>query len=180
VPYQKLQMLGSLLSEVSVAERRIYLGIGSSENRYQNIRAGVDDLRLAFPDLLVSSVYETEAIGFIGDPFLNLVVGFNSGIGLRELFVMGRAIEEAHGRRRHSPKCSGRMLDIDILTYGDTVGEEANITLPRPEILANAYVLCPLAEIAGNEIHPALGMTYSELWADFTGGQGIEKVDFAW
>lgn len=163
-----------------MSERRIYLGIGSSENRHENIRAGVEDLRMAFPRLLVSSVYETEAIGFEGDPFFNLVVGFDSAIGLRELFVMGRAIEEAHGRRRHSPKCSGRMLDIDILTFGETVGEEASITLPRPEIVANAYVLCPLAEIAAHEIHPALGLSYGQLWADFSGGQGIQKVDFAW
>ena len=163
-----------------MTERRIYLGLGSSENRYSNIRAGVDDLRMAFPNMLVSSVYETEAIGFDGDPFLNLVVGFNSGIGLRELFVMTRAIEEAHGRRRHSPKCSGRMLDIDILIFGDVVGEEAGISLPRAEIIDNAYVLCPLAEIAGEERHPASGLSYGKLWADFGGEQAIAKVDFHW
>lgn len=163
-----------------MTERRIYLGLGSSENRYNNIRAGVDDLRMAFPELTVSSVYETEAIGFAGDPFLNLVVGFNSGIGLRELFVMTRAIEEAHGRRRHSPKCSGRMLDIDILIYGTMAGEEAGITLPRAEIVDNAYVLCPLAEIAGEECHPVSGLSYAKLWEDFSGEQGITKVEFRW
>lgn len=163
-----------------MTERRIYLGIGSSEDRDANIRAGVEDLRMAFPAMRVSPVYETEAIGFKGDPFFNLVVGFDSAIGLRELFVMVRAIEEAHGRRRHSPKCSGRMLDIDILTFGDMVGEEANITLPRPEIVSNAYVLCPLADIACDDIHPALGVSYGALWSHFVGGQHIEKVDFAW
>ncbi len=160
--------------------KRIYLGIGSSENREENIRSGVSDLVEAFPGSLVSPVYETEAIGFVGEPFYNLVVGFDSDIGLRQLFVMTRAIEEAHGRQRFSAKCSGKMLDIDILIYGDLVGVHEDIELPRDEIVSRAFVLCPLADIAPDELHPVLQRSYSELWNEFSAAQAINQIAFEW
>jgi len=160
--------------------KRIYLGIGSSENREHNIRGGVADLREAFPDLIVSPVYETEAMGFVGDPFYNLVVGFDSDLPLRQLFVLVRAIEEAHGRKRDSAKCSGKMLDIDILTYGNMVGVEAGIELPRDEILQRAFVLCPLADIAPQALHPVAQHSYLELWEAFGVDQGIRVIEFEW
>lgn len=167
------------LSEDSVT-RRIYLGIGSSDNRETNIRGGVKDLCEAFPSLVISSVYETEAMGFVGDPFYNLVVGFDSDIGLRELFVMVRAIEEAHGRKRESKSCEGKMLDIDILTFGGLVGSEAGISLPRDEVLKHAFVLCPLAEIAPLDVHPVAKKNYATLWSEFSADQGIRKIEFEW
>lgn len=65
--------------------------------------------------------------------------------------------------RRSSP----RTLDVDLLTYGDFAGEAGGSALPRDEILRYAFVLGPLAEVAGEEIHPVLGHSYRELWNAF-------------
>jgi 2-amino-4-hydroxy-6-hydroxymethyldihydropteridine diphosphokinase len=146
---------------------RAWLSLGSNIDRDRNIRGALRDLVSEFGELVVSRVYECEAVGFDGDPFYNLVVGIDTQLPPLELARVMRAIEDAHGRSRGGDKFAPRTLDIDLLTYGDQVLDEGPLRLPRDEILKYAFVLGPLAELAGGERHPVDGRSYAELWAAF-------------
>ncbi|MAT50091.1 MAG: 2-amino-4-hydroxy-6-hydroxymethyldihydropteridine diphosphokinase [Porticoccaceae bacterium] len=159
----------------------VYVSIGSNIDQTQNIRACLDALAEAFGDLRLSSVYESEAVGFGGDNFYNLVAGFECPLTVAGLSALLRQIETANGRRRDGPRFSSRTLDIDILTYDDRVGMIDGINLPRDEILENAFVLWPLAEIAASEVHPETGESYGSLWRDYDKDrQKLWPIDFTW
>lgn len=146
---------------------QIFLGLGSNLDREKNIRAGLLALKTIFGDLTLSSVYESESVGFKGSNFYNLVVSVQTDLTIAELSEALKKIENENGRLRTGPKYSPRTLDIDILTYGDFVGVEAGVELPRAEITENAFVLLPLAELAPYELHPCLKKSYADLWASY-------------
>lgn len=146
---------------------RVYVSIGSNINREHNIRAGVADLEARFGPLILSSVYESEAVGFAGDSFYNLVAAFGTTLTPQQVMAALHAIEEAHGRVRGGPRFASRTLDIDLLLYDDLVLHEDHLDIPRDEITRNAFVLWPLAEIAPQRKHPQLGTTYAEIWDAF-------------
>lgn len=156
---------------------RVWVSIGSNIDREANIRGGIAALRELFGELVVSPVYEAEAIGFDGDAFLNLVAGFHSELPPARLHGLMRAIEARFGRERSGEKFSSRTLDLDVLTYGDQVTDEGGKQLPRDEILRYAFVLAPLADVAGDESHPQSGMTYAELWQSFEGARNVRRLD---
>ncbi|WP_127478367.1 2-amino-4-hydroxy-6-hydroxymethyldihydropteridine diphosphokinase [Sulfurivermis fontis] len=159
---------------------RVYVSIGSNIEREQNIRAGVADLKARFGTLLLSSVYESEAVGFAGDSFYNLVAGFDTALTPQQVAAELRAIEEAHGRVRNGPRFSSRTLDIDLLLYDDLVLHQGKLEIPRDEITKNAFVLWPLAEIAPQLEHPQLGVTYGVLWDSFDKqSQPLWPVEFS-
>jgi len=90
-----------------------------------------------------------------------------------------RDIEDANGRDRSGPKFSSRTLDLDLLLYDDMILDENGLKLPRGEILKNAFVLWPLAEIAPELIHPETGSSYARLWADFDKSkETLNPIDF--
>ena len=142
----------------------VWVSVGSNIERGRHVRAAVDALARAFGSLRLSPVYETPAQGFEGDPFYNLVIGFETALPPQELHVLLRRIEGDNGRRRGAGKFSARTLDLDLLTYGDQVTDAGGKHLPRDEITRYAFVLKPLADVAGGERHPELGQTYAELW----------------
>ncbi len=146
---------------------RVYVSIGSNIGREQNIRSGVAELTAGFGPLILSSVYESEAVGFSGDSFYNLVAGFATALTPQQVAEQLRAIEERHGRVRNGPRFSSRTLDIDLLLYDDLVLHEGKLDIPRDEITRNAFVLWPLAEIAPELKHPELGTSYAALWESF-------------
>lgn len=146
---------------------RVFLGLGSNLDREKNIRAGLVALKNSFGDLTLSNIYESESVGFKGSNFYNLVVSLQTDLTIAELSETLKRIEDQNGRIRTGPKYSPRTLDIDILTYGNFVGVEAGVTLPRAEITENAFVLLPLSELAPNELHPALKKSYAKLWASY-------------
>jgi 2-amino-4-hydroxy-6-hydroxymethyldihydropteridine diphosphokinase len=159
---------------------QVYLGLGSSINRQVNLRSGLDALAAEYGSLTLSSVYESEAVGFEGALFFNLVVGIQTQASVKQLSTRLKAIEDDNGRVRSGSRFSPRTLDIDILIYGAEVGEVDGVILPRPEITENAYVLWPLAEIAGSEVHPVLGVPYQQLWDDMPKVQAIRPIGFEW
>ena len=160
---------------------RVYLGVGSSIERERYIVAGLDALQGLFGQVALSSVYDSEAIGFAGQPFLNLVAGVDTQLSPGQLARQLRQIEMKHGRPANATRFSARQLDIDILTHGQLTGTVEGVELPRAEILENAFVLCPLAELAGEAVHPTAAKTYLELWQGYDrGSQQLQKVDFRW
>ena len=148
---------------------RVYVSIGSNIAREENIPAGLRALHERFGALSVSTLYECPAVGFEGEDFYNLVVGFDSDERAEAINAALHAIEDAFGRDRSRPKFSARALDLDLLLYGDHRLEAGKLVLPRPEIDRVAFVLGPLAELAGTRRHPLRGEPLSDLWARFDG-----------
>jgi len=160
---------------------RIWLSIGSNIDRETNIRGALRALQEAFAELIVSQVYESEAVGFEGDPFYNLVVGLGTDWPIGRLNSYIRGVERNHGRVRGGEKFSSRTLDIDLLTYGDEMVADEGIQVPRREIIEYAFVLLPLSEVAGIERHPVDGRTYRELWEAFgDADQLLWPAEFDW
>lgn len=145
---------------------RVWLSLGSNVDRERHIRAALAALRTRFGETVVSPVYDCAAVGFDGNPFLNLVAGIDTDLSVGALAAWLRALEEANGRVREAGRrYNDRTLDIDILTFGAQCGTIDGVTLPRGEIVKHAFVLRPLVDVAGDETHPALGITYRDLLA---------------
>jgi len=147
--------------------RRVWLGLGSNIDAEKNIRTAVAVLRESYGELVISPVYESAAVGFEGDNFLNLVVGINTPESLVDLHDHLKAIESENGRLHGGEKFSARTLDIDILTYGNEDFTEEGVNIPRHEILTYAFVLKPLCDVAPTELHPHLQIDYQTLWNGF-------------
>ena len=144
-----------------------YISIGSNIDRDKNILASLHALEHHFGKLTISSIYESEPVGFTGDTFYNLVVGFNSDLGVKEVAKLLRQIELDNGRTRDSQKFSARTLDLDLILYDDLILNEGRLQIPRDEIERYAFVLEPLAEIAPTLKHPISHLIYAELWEKF-------------
>ncbi|MEM7561728.1 MAG: 2-amino-4-hydroxy-6-hydroxymethyldihydropteridine diphosphokinase [Pseudomonadota bacterium] len=143
---------------------RVYVGIGSNLDRESRIREAVSALQARFEPIAVSPVYDTEAVGFEGSNFLNLVVGFDTDASIESVIAAFRQIEDELGRDRTAPKFGSRSIDLDILLYGDLARHESGIQVPRAEILQNAFVLKPLQDLAPDELHPETGERFAVLW----------------
>lgn len=148
---------------------KVFLGLGTNVDRERSMRAGLEALKVLDPQLVVSSIYESEAVGFDGPPFYNCVVQLNTKLPLTELVAQLKLIENTNGRNRSIQAKEGKGLDIDVLTYGDLVGSFDGVELPRPDITQYAHVLLPLSEIAPDECYPGKNKSYQRLWSDFDG-----------
>ncbi|WP_456416458.1 2-amino-4-hydroxy-6-hydroxymethyldihydropteridine diphosphokinase [Thiolapillus sp.] len=158
---------------------RAWISAGTNVDPEANLRAAIASLRREFGELLLSPVYQTRAVGFEGDDFLNMVVGIDTGLPPHRLRARLREIETRQGRVRGEEKFAPRSIDLDLLTWGDLVDEAAGI--PRDEILRYAFVLKPLADVAGAEKHPGAGHSYQQLWRRFQGRQtDLVPLDWEW
>ncbi|MGU5806628.1 2-amino-4-hydroxy-6-hydroxymethyldihydropteridine diphosphokinase [Aeromonas veronii] len=158
----------------------IYISLGSNIERDRHIRAGLDALHAEFGELRVSRVFESEAVGFNGRPFYNLVAAAETDLPLTTVCQRLRAMEFAHGREPDAKKFAPRTLDLDLLLYGDLVCDTP-LVLPRGEVLTNAFVLWPLAELVPKLRHPVDGRTMGELWQAYDKtSQQLCPIPFHW
>lgn len=141
---------------------QVYLSIGSNIDREHNIRSCLQHLEKAFGDIILSTLYETEAVGFDGDPFINLAASLTSNLSPKEIDLQLKEIENKHLRTREGNKFSARTLDIDLLLYGQLI-LHPEMDVPRNEIIKYAFVLFPLAEIAADFIHPEYQQSIAQL-----------------
>lgn len=146
---------------------KVFVSIGSCVNRKDNVRAALQALRKRFGPIRYSSVYETEAVGFKGDPFFNLVISFDSNVGTDKLTQFFRSVERKQGRCREVGMPGPCPLDIDLLLYGEALLDTPELKLPRDDVLTHAYVLEPLAELVPEKCYPGTAACYQELWADY-------------
>jgi len=148
----------------------VYVGLGSNVDRETHLRRAVDELHRIFGELQRSPVYDSKSVGFEGDNFLNMVVGFESDREVGSIVGELHAIEDRLGRDRNKPRFSNRIIDLDILLYGDRVIDLPGIQIPRREITINAFVLRPLQDLAPGSLHPELKQSYSVLWSRMAAG----------
>jgi 2-amino-4-hydroxy-6-hydroxymethyldihydropteridine diphosphokinase len=144
-----------------------YVSVGSNIDKRKHVKASLVAMRQCFGPLEVSSIYESEAVGFVGASFYNCVVGFYSEQDVKDVAKQLRQIEIANGRTGSCSKFSSRTLDLDLILYGDWVISDGRLQIPRAEIECYAFVLEPLAEIAPLLQHPITKITYAVLWQRF-------------
>ena len=145
----------------------VFVAAGSNIQPRAHLREALAALAAAWPGLRASRAWSNAAVGFAGDDFINLVVGFETDEALAKVLERLKAVEEASGRERGAKKWAPRTLDLDLLLYGDLVGQFPGATLPHADLAERTYVLGPLAELAPHRRHPVLGATFGALWKAF-------------
>ena len=155
----------------------IYLALGSNlGDRMGNLASAVERLSQKMTIKKVSSVYETEPVYYEEQPlYFNAVLSAVTELEPFALLRFVKSIESDLGRQpsfRNAP----RLIDIDILFYGDLVVQTEELTIPHPGIVERAFVLAPLAEIAPELIHPVIHEKVEDLLAMVNGLGGVRKM----
>jgi len=137
-------------------------GFGGPE---ENLREAVRRMGSLGEVVAVSGFYETEPVGYLEQPrFLNAAALVETELAPLELLRGLLAIELAMGRVRAGVAAKGpRVIDLDLLLYGDVVVSGPELTLPHPAMRERRFVLEPLAEIAAGMVEPVSGWTVGEL-----------------
>jgi len=153
----KIQAFGIRMSKV-------YLGLGTNlGNRVENMNRAIEGLAEQIKVLNVSPMYETAAWGVEEQPdFLNLCLAGETNLGAWGLLRFVKDLEITLGREE-TVRWGPRLIDIDILLFGDLMIDEQGMTIPHKGIPARATVLVPLADIAPDLIHPLADVTIAEM-----------------
>jgi 2-amino-4-hydroxy-6-hydroxymethyldihydropteridine diphosphokinase len=144
--------------------RGIYIGLGSNlGNRLDNLNKAVEALPPRVQKMAASPVYETVPWGYLEQPaFLNQVIEVETGLLPVDLLKYLKEIEQKLGRQptfRNGP----RLIDLDIIVYGDWIFDQDGLVIPHPRMHERAFVLKPLADLAAELCHPVCGMTIQDL-----------------
>ena len=141
---------------------QVFISIGSNIDPLKNI----DKVKILLNDLFectFSGLYETVAEGFEGDDFVNCVVGFKTDITPTKLNENLKDIEKNMGRTDGQKGMSNRIIDLDLILYGDLVLNDKNLSLPSDDIEKYSFILEPLVEIAGDIKHPVSKQSFKSL-----------------
>jgi len=144
-----------------------YIALGTNVgDRENNLRAALRLLAEAgIRTLKFSSIYETEPVDFLEQAwFLNAVLEAQTDLPALDLLHRLRAIESAMGSKKPFAK-GPRLIDLDILLYGNDAIATPELQVPHPRMLQRRFVLTPLAEIAPNLRHPQWSATAQQLLA---------------
>ena len=157
-------------------QTKIYLGLGSNIGTRE---ANVSRALKLLPDLVtvseVSSIYESEPVGFKDQPwFVNVVCAAYTDLPAPELLAYLKHIEGQMGRMM-SFKDAPRIIDIDILFYGDQVVDTPDLTIPHPRIAERAFVLLPLSELNPLLFNPVESLTVAQMLSSLSATERVKK-----
>ena len=150
---------------------RVAVALGSNlGDRAAHLRAAVVALASVLDGLVVSSIIETDPVDTpdAQPPYLNAVAIGHTGLSPRDLLHALQVIELAHGRARPY-RNAPRTLDLDLILYGDEVIDTATLQVPHPRFRERAFVLRPLAEVAGGWRDPVTRRTILDLLSELPG-----------
>jgi 2-amino-4-hydroxy-6-hydroxymethyldihydropteridine diphosphokinase len=139
-----------------------FISIGSNIDPLKNI----DKVKILLNNLFectFSGLYETAAEGFEGNDFVNCVVGFKTDIAPADLNDILKNIEKNMGRTDRQKGMSNRIIDLDLILYGDLVLNDKYLSLPSDDIEKYSFILEPLVEIAGDIRHPVSKQSFKSL-----------------
>ena len=160
--------------------KKYHVSIGSNiGDRLENIQSSLDLIHSRIASLAgISSIYESESIGFDGDDFYNICASFFSNISPHLVIQQLLEIEKTLGRNRSDEtKYISRIIDIDILLIEDLVIDSEELKVPHPEMCNRRFVMEPLIEIDPNLIHPISKVSLKEIYEVFDQNQKIQKKD---
>lgn len=157
-----------------------YLSLGSNIEPENNLPEAVAQLTQFGRIKAASSVWQTAAVGFTGQPdFLNAAVILETTLSAKALRQQAiTQIENALGRVRTENKDGPRPIDIDIMLFNHDVLTLGQRRIPDPELLERAFVAIPMAEIAPDYVHPVVNVTLEEIALQFnTAAEAITRRD---
>ena len=157
----------------------VYLGLGSNlGDRQENLAKAVKALN-AGPELSVlrtSGIYETAPWGRSGQPdFFNMVAEVSTTLAPQQLLDRVKDLEKKLGRKP-GPRFGPRLIDMDILLYGDKVVDEPDLHIPHAGLHLRAFALVPLADLAPDTVHPVIGATIAQLAGRVDGLDGVKPL----
>lgn len=155
--------------------KRLFLSLGSNlGDKKENLMRTIEKLSSALgTPAAVSSIIETEPWGFTSaNSFFNCVAAFDTPLSPTEILHITQETEREMGRTAKSVngEYKDRIIDIDILLYGDETINTENLTIPHPLMHKRRFVLEPLAQIAPRHLHPTLKKTIAELLNELRSG----------
>jgi 2-amino-4-hydroxy-6-hydroxymethyldihydropteridine diphosphokinase len=159
-----------------------YIGLGANlGDRMTMLRMAIQRLETLGRIAGVSSLYETEPVGYLEQPrFLNAVVALDTSLAPIDLLHGLLGIERDLGRVRSFPNAP-RTLDLDLLMVDNVILDIPEMTLPHPRLHERAFVLVPLAEVAPDLVHPGSGKTLPELLNSLPDQSAVEvSVGAGW
>lgn len=145
----------------------VYVAAGSNVDPVRHLHQALTALQQIYRPLRVSPAYRNKAVGFAGEDFINLAVGFTTDDPVTQVRQHLQQIEALCGRPPSAPKWAPRTMDLDILLYGQLISSEPGLILPRPDLIRRPYMLKPMVDIAPEVEHPTLHRTLRELWEAF-------------
>ena len=158
-------------------DKMAYISLGSNVgDRAARLRAALERLRGLGSVLAISGFYETEPVELPDQPwFLNCVAALETSLPAQDLLRRLLAIEQEMGRIRLRDK-GPRLIDLDILLYGEDVVEERGLKIPHPAMQDRRFVLEPLVEIAPEAFHPRLKRSARELLQVLSADQTVRRL----
>lgn len=139
-----------------------YISIGSNKEAKKNIAKVKKKLNQLFICTFSDNFY-TEAEGFEGQDFINLVAGFETSLDAVKLTQTLKTLEKKMGRESNQKGMHDRVIDLDLILLGDLIAQDQGINLPSNDIENYLFVLEPLAQIAKEHLHPVFNISFEEM-----------------
>ena len=141
----------------------ITISLGSNIDPSDNLERAGDLIKNKFNLIKSSKIYSSKSEGFVGKDFLNQVILCDTDLTFEKVIKLLKGIEVSMGRKKEKIKFSDRLIDLDLLTFGEEIIKRNNQEVPHKDIEKYSFVLVPLAEICPRKIHPLNGLTFKEM-----------------